>query len=273
MEQEVQTQFVTAGSLLYSVEHRPWLPPDGPWLLSQRWNDVLFAHFAMEPATLRRLVPEALTLELYDGAAWLTLTPSCASHVRPSGIPALPGFSFYPQVNVRTYVTVGDKPGLYNFSVDAANLSAVWFARMFFHMQYWHSKIKVSGAPIPGTKAGATVHFRAGRLHGPAAHNGAAKLDVAYAADGEAEVARAGSLDHFLTERYCVYSWHSRKIYRAELHHQPWPLQRASAEIRTNSIAEPLGIALPQQPDLCHFSRALKTLAWAPERVREARLS
>ena len=272
MEQEFETQFVTAGSLLYAVEHRPWLPPDGQWLLSQSWNDLLLMHFAIEPAVLRRLVPEALTLELYDGAAWLTISPFCASHVRPSGVPALPGLSFFAQLNVRTYVTAEDKPGLYYLSVDAANLTAVWFARMFFRLQYWHASIKVSGGTIQARKmADGRIHFQARRLHGPLASHGPAKLDVMYAPVGEAEVARARSLDEFLTERYCVYSWHRSRFYRTEVHHQPWRLQRASVEIRENSLAEPLGLALPEQPDLCHFSRSMKMLTWGPERVGRRR--
>jgi hypothetical protein len=271
-EQEFQTQFVTAGSLLYSVGHRPWLPPDGQWLLSQSWNDLLFAHYAIDPATLRRLIPEELTLELYDGAAWLTLSPFSTSHMRPSGIPPLPGLSFFSQINLRTYVTMDGKPGLYYFSVDAANLTAVWCARIFFRMQYWHSKIQVSGATIQARAATEpTIHFRASRLHGPVAANGPAKLDVSYAPEGEAERARRGSLDEFLTERYCVYSWDRGKFYRIEAHHQPWALQRVGVEFRANSIADPLGLALPMKPDLCHFSRSLKMLAWAPERIHPRR--
>jgi len=269
VEPEFQTQFVTAGSLLYSVEHRPWLPPDNQWLLSQSWDDLLFAHYAVDPPALRKLVPDALTLDLYDGVAWLTVSPFCTSHIRPSGIPPLPGLSYFPQVRLRTYVTMQGKPGVFYFSVDAANLSAVWFARMFFRMQYWHSKIQVSGATSQSRKiAEPTIHFRSSRLHGPAAIKGPAKLEVIYSPEGEAAPARRGSLDEFLTERYCVYSRDRRKFYRSEIHHQPWPLQRASVEIRANSIADPLGLTLPMKPDVCHFSRSLKMLAWAPERIR-----
>lgn len=269
MEPEFQTQFVTAGSLLYSVEHRPWLPPDSQWLLSQSWNDVLFAHFAMDPPALRRLVPDALTLDLYDGAAWLTISASCTSHMRPSGIPPLPGISFFPQLNLCTCVTMQGKPGLFYFSVDAANLSAVWFARVFFRMQYWHAAIQISGATIQGRKPQKrSIHFRSSRLHGPAAANGVAQFDVIYSPEGEPERARPGSLDEFLTERYCIYSWNRRKYYRTEVHRQPWPLQRTSIEIRANSIAAPFGLALPIKPDLCHFSRSLKMLVWAPEAIR-----
>ena len=234
VEPEFQTQFVTAGSLLYSVEHRPWLPPDAQWLFSQSWNDVLFAHFAVEPSVLRPLVPEALTLDLYDGAAWLTISPFRTSHLRPSGVPPLPKLSFFPQVNLRTCVSRDGKPGVFNFSADAASLSAVWFARVFFRVPYWHAAIEVAARPCGRARAGGedTIGFRSRRLHGPAALSGAATLDVAYAPAGAAERARPGSLDEFLTERYCVYSCHHGKLYRTELHHQPWPLQPASVELR-----------------------------------------
>ena len=272
VEPEFQTQFVTADSLLYSVEHRPWLPPDAQWLISQSWNDVLFAHFAMEPSTLRPLVPEALTLELYDGAAWLTISPFCTSHLRPSGVPPLPMLSFFPQVNVRTCVRRDDKPGIFNFSVDAANLSAVWFARVFFRMQYWHATIQMSGATMPARRAREsgkdTIRFRGRRMHGPAALSGPATFEIAYYPEGLAERARPGSLDEFLTERYCVYSYNRGKLYRTELHHQPWPLQRVGVELQTNTLTEPLGLTLPLKPDLCHFSRCNKLLTWAPERVQ-----
>ncbi len=269
MESEVQTRFVTAGSLLYSVEHRPWLPPDGQWLLSQSWNDLLFAHFAISPPELRRLVPEALTLDLYDGAAWLTITPFCISHMRPNGIPPLPGFSFFPQLNLRTYVTLQGKPGLYYFSVDAANLSVVWLARMFFRMQYWHSAIQVSGATIqsrPTDKR--AIHFRSSRVHGPTSARGSARFDAVYTPEGDPWRPRPRSLDAFLTERYCVYSSNRQRLYRTEVHHQPWVLQTVRAEVRANSMADPIGLALPLQPDLCHFSRSLKLLTWAPESIR-----
>jgi hypothetical protein len=273
VEPDFQTQFVTAGSLLYSVEHRPWLPPDAQWLLSQSWDDLLFAHFAMDPRTVRRLVPDSLTLDLYDGAAWLTISPCRTSHLRPSGVPPLPGFSFFSQLTLRTYVTMQGKPGLFYLSVDVANLSAVWFARMFFRMQYWHAAIQISGATMQARNPGddRRIHFRSSRLHGPAAVDGPAKFDVIYSPEGDPRRVERDSLDEFLTERYCAYSWSRRKYYRTELHHQPWLLQRTGVEIRANSIADPFGLTLPPRPDVCHFSRSLKMLVWAPEAIRLAR--
>ena len=230
----------------------------------------------MEPSVLRPLVPEALTLELYDGVG-------VAHHCRPS-VPATcvpvefrlcPSCLIFPQVNVRTCVSRDGKPGIFNFSADAASLSAVWFARVFFRIPYWHAAIQVSGATVQARRATqerrGSIRFRSRRLHGPAALSGPATFDVAYAPAGAAERARPGSLDEFLIERYCVYSCHRGKLYRTELHHQPWPLQQASVELQSNSLAEPLGLSLPLQPDLCHFSRCNKLLTWAPERVQLTR--
>jgi hypothetical protein len=274
VEAEFETKFVTAGSLLYAVEHRPWMPPDGQWLLSESWNDMLLAHFPIAPPVLRRLVPEAMTLDLYDGTAWLTISPLCITHMRPSGVPPMPGLSYFPRVNVRTCVTMKgergeDKPGLYYFSVDAANLSAVWFARIWFRMEYWHAKIKMSGATVAARRPeGSSVFFISGRLHGPKAAGGAARLELAYTPEGSPAPARRGSLDEFLNERYCVYSEHRGKCYRIEMHHQPWLLQPARVQMGANSLGAPLGLELPAEPALCHFSRAQKMLVWAPERVK-----
>jgi hypothetical protein len=269
VERDIETRFVTAGSLLYAVEHRPWLPPDAPWLLSQRWNDVLFAHFPVDPARLRKLVPPEMLLDIYDGSAWMTISPGSISYVRPSGIPPMPGFSFFCGLIVRTYVTMDDKPGIYFLSADAANLSAVWIARLWFRMEFWHAAIRMSGATVNVPKhADRAIHFSSRRIHGPSSAAGPAGLDVSYVPEGTAEHARPRSLDAFLTERYCTYTRARRNCYRIELHHQPWALQRVSVEFRSNSVTAPLGLEMPMQPSLCHYSRSQKMLLWAPERVR-----
>jgi len=269
MEPEFQTEFVTAGSLLYSVEHRPWLPPDSHWLVSQSWDNILLAHFALAPATLRPFVPDGFTLDLYDGVAWLTVSPFCATHVRPSGIPPLPGFSFFSQLNLRTYVTLEGKSGIFYLSVDVASLSAVWFARIFFRMQYWHAAIRFSrnNSGVDDSVA-RTMSFRASRLRGPAACKGPAEFEVMYRPEGDPEPVHRATLEEFLTERYCIYSWNRGKYYRTEVHHQPWSLQPASVELQANTLAEPFGFALPARPDLCYFSPSVKMLVWAPESIR-----
>ncbi|HEX6880988.1 MAG TPA: DUF2071 domain-containing protein [Terriglobales bacterium] len=264
VDSEVQTRFLGADSLLFATAHRPWPLPEGNWLMTQTWNDLLFAHYAFAPSAIRALVPEALTLDLYDGAAWVTLTPFWIKNLRPPGLPALPVISQFPELNVRTYVTYRDKsgvekPGVYFFSLDAGNLSAVWGARMFYRLPYWHADMKVEGKD--------EISFRSKRIHGPKAGNGMPEFRARYWATGLPKRATPGSLPEFLSERYCLYAWNRAKLYRAEIHHLPWPLQMAECDIEINTMCEPLGFSLPRQPNLTQVSRMLKVLVWPPEKL------
>lgn len=116
---------------LQSVSHRPWPLPSGPWIMAQTWNDLLFAHWPVPPEIIRNLVPSQLPLDLFDGQCWLGIVPFWMSGVRARGLPAIPGLSRFAELNVRTYVTLGEKPGVYFFSLDAANMPAVRLRVLF----------------------------------------------------------------------------------------------------------------------------------------------
>jgi uncharacterized protein len=264
VDSEVQTRFLGADSILFATAHRPWPLPEGQWLMTQTWNDLLFAHYALDPAVVRSLVPEQLTLDLYDRAAWISVVPFWIKNLRPPGLPALPVISQFPELNVRTYVTYRDKSGrnkqgVYFFSLDAGNLSAVWGARMFFRLPYWHASMKIEGSD--------EIAYRSKRLHGPKAFKGMPEFVGKYWATGLVRRATPGSVSEFLSERYCLYAWNREKLYRSEIHHLPWPLQKAETDIATNTMCEPLGLQLSIKPDLAQVSRTLKVLLWPPERL------
>jgi uncharacterized protein YqjF (DUF2071 family) len=95
-----------------------------------------------------------------------------------------------------------------------------------------------------------------------------AALDAAYGPQSAPFEAAAGSLDHWLTERYCLYAVSpAGRLFRTDIHHHPWPLQRAWAEIRQNRVAAPFGLTLDRAPDLLHFSRRIDVVVWAPVEV------
>jgi uncharacterized protein len=253
-----RTQWVGADSILFATAHRPWPAPMAPWIMTQRWNDMLFLHYSLPPETVRAVVPEVLTLDTYEHRAWVTVAPFWINHLRPPGVPSVPWFSRFGEVNVRTYVTYGGKPGVYFFSLDASNLSAVWGARVFYRLPYWQASIKVRD------KGSAKIEYTAKREHGPKP----AELKCTYGpAEKQMFHARPGSLDYFLTERYCLYAVSRKRLYRGEIHHLPWPLQKAQFELRENTMAQPAGLKFPPQPDLAYFARELKVLFWAPERL------
>jgi uncharacterized protein YqjF (DUF2071 family) len=256
-EDEQRTRWIGADSILFATQHRPWPPPMTPWVMTQRWNDLLFLHYDVAPERLRELVPSSLTLDTYQQRAWLSITPFWIDHLRPPGIPSLPWVSQFSELNVRTYVSCQGKPGVYFFSLDVSHLSAVWGARIFYRLPYWHAAMKVKG------RGQAIIRYHSKRSHGPKP----AELKMSYGPEGRGVHASPGSLEHFLCERYCLYAATPRRLYRAEIHHLPWTLQAATAEMDVNSMTQTLGIELPQKPDLMLFSRSLKVLVWAPERL------
>ena len=251
------TTWVGADSILFATNHRPWPAPTTPWVMTQRWNDLLFLHYALSPAVLRPLVPEMLTLDTYDQHAWVSVTPFWMDHVRPHGSPRLPYVSRFPELNLRTYVTYQGKPGVYFFSLDAGSLSAVWAARIFYRLPYWKASMKVRG------KGKADIQYSSKREHGPKP----AVFRAQYGPSSAAAPAKPGSPEYFLSERYCLYAVDGKRVYRANIHHLRWPLQHADFEIEENTMAKVAGIELPSRPDLANFSRELKVLIWAPERV------
>jgi len=198
---------------------------------------------------VRPLVPRELALDTFDGNCWVGVVPFRMTGVRPRAVPPLPLLSRFPELNVRTYVTYGGRPGVYFFSLDAANLPAVWAARAFYHLPYFH-------AAMSSTETGNTIHYYSRSDHGAAEFRGH------YRPAADIQLRERGSLEHWLTERYCLYTVHQGRVYRGEIHHQPSPLQDADAEIETNTVAAAAGIALPNVSPLLHFARELEVLIW-----------
>jgi hypothetical protein len=234
---------------LEHVDHRPWPLPSGPWIMEQTWHDLLFAHWPVAPEAMRPLVPPQLALDLFDGRSWIAVTPFHMSGVRARWLPHLPGLSSFPELNVRSYVTYGGKAGVYFLSLDAASRSAVWSARKTYRLPYFF-------AHMNGEERDGWFHYRSSREASPA------ELKAQYRPTQPVELRTPGTLDHWLTERYCLYTVSQGTVYRAEIHHQPWPLQDAEAEFRTNSMASAGGIQLPALPPLLHFSKKLEVLIW-----------
>jgi len=227
--------------------------PDRPWVMAMRWHDLLFAHWPVDPAVLRPLIPASLQIDTYDGQAWIGVVPFRMTGVRPRFVPSLPGLSAFAEINVRTYVTMEEKPGVWFFSLDAANRLAVRAARLSYHLPYYFAQIAVQ-------EKNGRIEYESTRRH---TADGEAHFVATYAPIGEPYHATPGTIDHWLVERYCLYSadGHGR-VYRGDIHHQPWPLQPAEADIRSNTMTGPPGISLPPVAPLLHFARRLHVVAW-----------
>jgi uncharacterized protein YqjF (DUF2071 family) len=221
--------------------------PTRRWVWRQRWDCVLFLHYRVPAAALRPWVPKALEIEEHSGSAWVSVVPFRMVRVRPRCLPSLSWVSDFAELNVRTYVTFGSRPGVFFLRIEAAKRAAAWLARHLSPLPYEH-------APIHWRNHAAGVSVQSPRLA------------VDFAQSGP-DTAVCDPLDHFLTERYCLYAAHPGGVLRAEVHHAPWPLSSHRVRLRLNQMLDPLNVARPLHPDRSHFSAGVEVVAWSSERI------
>jgi len=244
--------------IMTETSHRPWPLSKSSWALAMVWHDLLFAHWPVRADALRPLIPPALEIDTFDNEAWLGIVPFRMTGIRPRYTPTLPYLSAFPELNVRTYVKIGGKPGVWFFSLDAANPIAVRVARRAFNLPYFDARMSC-------VNNSGEIQYQSTRIHRAAPH---ANFRGHYQPLGDVFEAARGSLDDWLTERYCLYAANRRgRIFRGDIHHQRWPLQRAEAEIAINTMTEQLRFKLPQTQPLLHFAKQLNVLAWMPQPV------
>jgi uncharacterized protein YqjF (DUF2071 family) len=247
-------------AILERTSHRAWPLPAGPWVLRQRWLNLLFVHWPVPAATVRPLVPPALTIQEFGGTSWVGIVPFVIEGLSWRFMPDLPYFSSFPELNLRLYVEAEGKPGVWFVSLDADNLAAVLGARATFSLPYFRAAIDVA-------RDASGVRFKAVRRR----HRSVA-FDVRYLPRGKAVESAPGSLEHFLTERYCLYAPRGSGLRRLDIQHPPWKLQPADADIVTNTVASAQGVHVDTTaPPLLHFSARQDVLAWWPERVGAGR--
>lgn len=242
-----------AGTLAETA-HRPWPLPRGSWIMGQSWDDLLFAHWRVDADAVRRLVPSGVTVDEHNGSAWLGITPFVLTGFRLRGTLPLPVISSFPEINVRTYVSAEDKPGIWFFSLDTSSRGAVEAARRLYKLPYFHARIAVDRrgerVDYSSTRRGATRPF---------------VFTASYEPVGRAFVSEPGNLEHFLTERYCLYAADESGLHRADIHHPPWRLRPADASIKLNTMppeeVEPMG-----EP-LLHLAERQDVVIWPLEKV------
>jgi uncharacterized protein YqjF (DUF2071 family) len=236
--------------------NRPWPAPEQPWIVAQVWENLLFAHWRVPYDVLRRKIPQSLVLETFEGDAWIGIVPFHLSFLGPRWV--WQTFSLDSlELNVRTYVSAEGKPGVWFFSLDAASLLAVIGARIGFHLPYFWAEMTMKSSEN-------RVEYFSHRRHPGAAP---ATFQGTYGPIGEVFRARPGSLDEWLTERYCLYSQNrAGHIYRCEIAHVRWPLQPAEASLDANALGHAHGLVLEERP-LLHFCRHQEMVNWPPVRI------
>ena len=236
---------------LQQVGHRPWPVPARGWTMGHTWEELLFAHWRVPVEAVRKHVPRELEVETHDGSAWLGIAPFRLTALRARGLLPLPRLSSFLELNVRTLVNAGgEKPGVWFFSLDASSRLAVEAARRLYELPYFHARMSLR-------RSGDWIEYECARI-GEAGR----VFSGRYRPRGGVSYAKPGSLEWFLTERYCLYTTDRRgRVCRAEIHHELWPLQPAEAEIGLASISP---LALEGEP-LCHFAQRQDVVVWPLE--------
>lgn len=225
--------------------------------MRMRWHDLLFAHWPFLPEQIQTHLPNGMRVDTFEGQAWLAVVPFRMTDVAPRGVPAIPWMSAFPELNVRTYVTINDKPGVLFFSLDATNPIAVRVAKTAFHLPYKDARMSIEFD-------GEWYNYRSHRTH---RGEPSANFTGRYRPRGDCFFTQPGTLEHWLTARYCLYTANrGGEILRGEIDHSPWPLQNAEMEVDENTMFEPLGLQPVGEPHLL-FSKEIAVRAWLNERV------
>jgi uncharacterized protein YqjF (DUF2071 family) len=239
--------------VLGETAHRPWPLPQSAWIMGQTWERLAFLHWRVPQDALRKVVHPSIPIDTFDGSAYIGVTPFTVAGFHPRALPPPPLVSSFHEINVRTYATIDGRPGIYFLSLDAASKAAVHAARTAYRLPYFYSEIDAETSDSRNTR------YRSERKQpdGPPA-----AFEAEYGPTGEPHVAEPGTLEYFLTERYCLYTLdEDQRIHRGDIHHPPWPLQPAHATIVRNTMAAPHGIDLEGDP-IAHYAERQDVVFW-----------
>lgn len=229
--------------------------------MRQWWGKLLFIHWPISFELLRPLVPPRLTIDTFEGHAWIGVVPFTMWGVRPTLAPPVPGLSAFHELNVRTYVYLDGVPGVWFFSLDAQSPLAVWGARKFFHLPYFNARMSLA-------QQGPTIAYASRRTHVNAPP---AEFHATWTIGDALEQSKPGSLTFFLTERYCLYAARHNELYRCRIFHQTWPLRRADISSFSSTMIEALNLPTPaaeeEEGPMLHYAEALRVDIWPLVRV------
>jgi uncharacterized protein YqjF (DUF2071 family) len=242
----------------------PTLEPDQQVLLHQNWHHLLFLHWEVPAAALQALLPPRLTLDTYEGKAYIGLVPFTLTGVRPILTPPLPWISSFHEINVRTYVHLdGRDPGVWFFSLDASSMIAVAAARAAYHLSYFEADMNFRA----GEGALPEIAFDSRRTDARGTLPANAHLRYR-PVEGPVQPAAPGTIEHFLIERYILYAQDAdRQLYRARVHHQPYPVQKAEVLALDETLIWAAGVKRAENVDLWHYAREVNVKVYLLEKV------
>lgn len=212
-------------------------PQDRSAWIQQQWHHLLFLHWEYDPILLQHTLPPGLTVDLYEGKAYVGIVPFWMNNVKLKYLPAIPGTSNFFELNLRTYVfDEKGTPGVWFYSLDANNLLAVKIAQLFFKLPYRYSQIQSS----INTKN--QIEYRC------QTNLSSIPLEFIYQGQDPFYNAEPGSLEFFLIERYILFTSSGKKLLKGQVHHAPYRLCKPQLSSWNDQLFAIDGLQRPQRP-------------------------
>jgi len=228
--------------ILSITKHRPFDCPKEKWTYYQEWNNALFLHWKVPINVLRELVPEQLTIDTFDGNAYVSLVAFTMQKIRPRNLPAIKFISDFDEINVRTYIDNDGKKGVYFLNIEAQKHLSAFIARKLSGLPYEKSSIRKSKNRYVSSNFKKKFHLEA-------------EFEI------KENLNEKTLLDKWLTERYCLYLDQGQKLYRFDIHHKEWVINKI--QIKHLTLNYQIGnLSLNNKPDIVHYSEGVKVLAW-----------
>lgn len=233
-------------TLLQQTQHRPFPLPKGKWAYYQEWNNALFLHWEVSYEALRELVPEKLEIDMFQGKAYVSLVAFTMQKIRPRYLPAIRAVSDFDEINIRTYVTHKNKPGVYFLNMEAGKRLSAQVAKALSGLPYEKAEMF--------RKKGA---YLSSNTH----------KNYLFQAEYKIEERNQPKtvLDRWLTERYSLYLYKNKQYYRYDIHHLEWEIK--ALRLINPEVNYQIGdLKLKEKPDIVHYSKGVKVLAWPREK-------
>ena len=232
-------------SILQQTTHRPWKMPENKWQFYQEWNRAVFLHWPVSPEVLKPFIPGNLELDLFDGVAWVSLVAFTMEKIRPRLLPSFSPISNFDEINIRTYVKLNQKAGVYFLSIEGGKKASCQIAKSLSELPYRYSKIKRTPDFYTSEnevfKDRLLINYQVGNLQ-----------------------TRKNEIDLWLTERYALFQDTPRAINAFEIHHCPWGL--LNIQIHTLEVHYPrFSNLINDQPVFAHYSDGVQVVAWGKE--------
>ena len=228
--------------ILKKTEHRPWNLPVENWKYYQEWNNVIFLHWQVELAELKKFVPKELEVDLFEEKPWISLVAFTMEKIRLKILPAFPPISDFDEINIRTYVKFNNKAGVYFLSIEGGKLASCKIAKGISKLPYRYSKIKRRNGIYQSANREFNDHlnieFELGKM-----------------------TTQKTKLDKWLTERYALFQEANDSINEFDIHHLEWPIQEINLKNLTVNYPRFRNL-INNNPELTHYSNGVQVIAW-----------